>query len=96
VNRGSQRHELRTNTKQAEPHCVQLCRVNVEITFNTLLNHHHDTNQSTTIHPLGPYSVQSVGATSTVSLAIGYNPGRVTTPTQDTNKVALILSTSEG
>ena len=36
------------------------------------------------IHPLEPYSVQSVGAAEAVSLAIGHNPGRVATPTQDT------------
>ena len=34
------------------------------------------------IHPLGPNSVQSIGAASAVSLAIGHNPGQVTTPTQ--------------
>ena len=48
------------------------------------------------IHPLGPYSVQSVGAAEAVSLAIGHNPGPVTTPTQDTSKLALISLTSEG
>ena len=48
------------------------------------------------IHPFGPYSVQSVGAAETVSLAIGHNPGRVTTPTQYTSMLALILPTSEG
>jgi len=48
------------------------------------------------IHPLGPYSVQSVGAALAVSLAIGHNPGRVPPPTQDTSKLALILPTSEG
>ena len=48
------------------------------------------------IHPLGPYSVQSVGAAEAVSLAIGHNPGRVTTPTQYTSELALILLTSEG
>ena len=37
------------------------------------------------IHPFGPYSVQSVGAAEAVSLAIGHNPGRVATPTQDTS-----------
>ena len=47
------------------------------------------------IHPWGPYSVQSVGDVSAVSLSIGYNPGRVTTPTQDTSTLALILPTSE-
>ena len=41
---------------------------------------------------LGPYSVQSVGAASAVSLAIGHNPGRVATPTQDTSKLALIFA----
>ena len=35
-------------------------------------------------------------AASTVSLAIGHNPGWVATPTQDTKKLALILLTSEG
>jgi len=45
---------------------------------------------------LGPYSVQSVGAASAVSLAIGHNPGRVATPTQYTSMLALILPTSEG
>ena len=42
------------------------------------------------------YSVQSIGAAKAVSLAIGHNPGWVTTPTQDTCKLALILPTSEG
>ena len=51
---------------------------------------------STSIHPLGPYSVQSIGAAKAVSLALGNNPGRVATPTQDTSKLALILPTSEG
>ena len=36
------------------------------------------------ILPLGPYSVQSVGAAKAVSWVIGHNPGRVATPTQDT------------
>ena len=35
-----------------------------------------------TIHPSGPYSVQSVGAAKAVSWAIGHNPGWVTTLTQ--------------
>jgi len=48
------------------------------------------------IHPLGPYSVQSIGAAQAASLAIGHNPGQVTTPTQYTSKLALILLTSEG
>ena len=39
---------------------------------------------------------QSVGAALAVSLAIGHNPGRVATQTQDTSKLALILPTSEG
>ena len=34
------------------------------------------------IHPSGPDSVQSVGAASAVSLAIGHNPGWVATLTQ--------------
>ena len=42
------------------------------------------------------HTVQSVGAVEAVSLAIGHNPGRVATPTQDTSKLALILPTSEG
>ena len=50
----------------------------------------------TTAHPLGPYSVQSVGAAEAVSLAVGYNPGWVATPTQYTSKLALISPTSEG
>ena len=33
------------------------------------------------IHPSGPYSVQSVGAAEAVFLAIGHNPGRVATLT---------------
>ena len=41
-------------------------------------------------------SVQSVGAAEAVSFAIGHNPGRVATATQDTSKLALILPTSEG
>ena len=45
---------------------------------------------------LGPYSVQSVAAAQAVSLAIGHNPGRVATPTQDTRNLVLILPTSEG
>ena len=45
---------------------------------------------------LGPYSVQSIGAAEADSLAIGHNPGRVTTPTQYTSMLALILPTSEG
>ena len=48
------------------------------------------------IHPWGPYSVQSVGTAKAVSLVIGHNPGQVATPTQVTSKLALILSTSEG
>ena len=41
--------------------------------------------------------MQSVGAAEAVSLAVGYNLGRVATPTQDTSsKLALILLTSEG
>ena len=41
---------------------------------------HHDQNPN----PLGPYSVQSVGAAKAVSWAIGHNPGWVATSTQDT------------
>ena len=52
--------------------------------------------QHPSIHPLEPYSVQSVGAASAVSLAIGHNPGWVDTLTQDTSMVALNLPTSEG
>ena len=37
----------------------------------------------TVIKPLGPYSVQSVSAAKAVSWAIGHNPGRVATLTQD-------------
>ena len=37
-----------------------------------------------TIHPLGPYYVQSIGAAKAVSWAIGYNPGWVATLMQDT------------
>ena len=48
------------------------------------------------IHPLGPYSVQSVGAAEAVSLDIGYNTGRIATPTKDTSKLAHMLLTSEG
>ena len=48
------------------------------------------------IHPLGPYSVQSVGAASAVSLAIRHNLGWVATPTWDTSKLALFLPTLEG
>ena len=48
------------------------------------------------IHPLGPCSVQSVGAAFAVSLAIGHNPGWVATPTQYTSMLALILLTTEG
>ena len=55
-----------------------------------------DDRLSQPIHPLGPYSVQSVGAAEAVSLAIWHNPGRVAIPTQDTSKLALILPTSEG
>ena len=45
----------------------------------------------------GPHSVQILcGAAEAVSLAIGHNSGRVTTLTQDTSKLALILPTSEG
>ena len=40
--------------------------------------------------------MQSIGAAKAVSLAIGYYPGWVATPTQDTSMLALILSTSEG
>ena len=47
------------------------------------------------IHPLGPYSVQSVVAAEAESLVFGHNAGRVTTPTQDTSMLALILPTSE-
>ena len=45
---------------------------------------------------LGPYSVQSVVAAEAVSLAIEHNPGQVSTPSQDTSKLALILPTSKG
>ena len=45
---------------------------------------------------MGPYSVQRVGAASAVSMAIGHNPGRVATPTQDSSKLALTLLTTEG
>ena len=48
------------------------------------------------MHALGPYSVQSVGAAEAVSLAIGHNHGWIATSTQDTNKLVLILPTSEG
>ena len=48
------------------------------------------------IHPLGPYSLQSVGAAKAVSWAIEHNPGQVATLTQDTSKLVLILPTSEG
>ena len=34
------------------------------------------------IYPLGPPSVQSIGAASAVSLAVGHNPGRVPTALQ--------------
>ena len=44
------------------------------------------------IHPLGPYSVQSVGAASAVSWAIGHNPGWVTTSTHEISKLALIFA----
>ena len=53
-------------------------------------------SRQTSIHPLGPYSVKSIGASEAFSLAIGYNPGLVATLTQDTMKLALILLTSEG
>ena len=43
-----------------------------------------ETFTSSNPNPLGPYSVQSIGAAETVSWDIGYNPGRVATPTQDT------------
>ena len=36
------------------------------------------------IRPMGPYTVQSVGAAEAVSWTIGYNPGWVTTLMQDT------------
>ena len=48
------------------------------------------------IHPSGPYSVQGVGAADAVSLAIGHNPRRVATTTQETSMLVLILPTSEG
>ena len=35
------------------------------------------------IHPLGPYSRQSVGAAEAVYWAIGHNPGWVATAMQD-------------
>uniref|UniRef100_A0A8C4Q6T7 Protein HTATIP2 n=1 Tax=Eptatretus burgeri TaxID=7764 RepID=A0A8C4Q6T7_EPTBU len=38
---------------------------------------------------------KNVGAAEADSLAVGHNPGRVATPTQDTSKLALILLTSE-
>ena len=53
-------------------------------------------NIRTYIHPLGPFSVQSFGSAYAVTWVIGHNPGRVATPTQETNKLALILPTSEG
>ena len=57
---------------------------------------HHPIEYLHSIHPSGPYSVQSVGAAKVVSLAIGHNSGQVTTPTQDTSMLALFLPTSEG
>ena len=48
------------------------------------------------IHPLGPHSVQSIGAAKAVSLAVGHNPGRVATPIQWTSMLELILPTLEG
>ena len=54
------------------------------------------TKSKLSIHPLRPYSVQSVGAAKAVSLAIGHNPGWVATPTQYTSKLVLILPTLEG
>ena len=36
------------------------------------------------IHPLEPYSAQSIGAAKAISWAIGNNPGWVANPTQDT------------
>ena len=41
-------------------------------------------NDPLSIHPWGPYSVQSIGAAEAVSWAIGHNPGWITTLTQDT------------
>ena len=66
-----------------EPHGLSSSRVH-----RTLLRY-------TARDPIHPYSVQSVGAAEAVSLATGHNPGRVATPTHDTNKLALILPTSE-
>ena len=47
------------------------------------------------IHPLGTYSTQSIGAAKAFSEAIGHNPRQVTTLTQDTHpsKLVLILPT---
>ena len=47
-------------------------------------NHSEINMDSWNIHPLGPYSVQRVGAADAVSCAIGHNPGQVATLTQDT------------
>jgi len=57
-------------------------------TTNTTLSYwyiyQHLTITTNYIHPLGPYSLQSIGAAAAGSWAIGHNPGRVATPTQDT------------
>jgi len=68
-----------------------MCHQNPSTTFWNILH-----TVKTSIYPLGPYSVQTVGAAWAVSWAIGHNPGRVATPTQDTSVLALILSTLEG
>ena len=46
--------------------------------------HTHTPSICPSVHPFGPYFVQSIGAAKAVSWAIGHNPGQVTTPTQDT------------
>ena len=58
--------------------------------FCHLVEKFHVASIEASIHPLGPYSVQSVGAAEAVYLAIGHNPGWIATPTQYTSKLALI------
>ena len=50
---------------------------------NDVKLHTYDQLATRNIHPLGPYSVESVGAAEAVSWANGHNPGQVAILTKD-------------
>ena len=82
-------------TAGLSPHILQNLYSNADNLNNVFLRFEFYGLEWSSIQPLGPYSVLSVGAVKAVSLAIGHNPGRVATPTQDISKLTLILPTSE-